>query len=188
MSLNNHLQHQNSQIKNSENQLFNKSQSPLYFTYQSQPLSLSQYLKNAENVHVNDSDLATIDQHQQKNVKTKVNTTNNKNQSFTHLNNIFHIFDMNNSNQLNLFNNLQTTSHQCDDKKDYKNNTNNNDASRCQSQKHNKNDTSLLAKQINLNSLANMMMLRQQQQLQQQLQQQEQKNIQINANTVKNSK
>ena len=178
------MQHQNSQIKNLE--LLNKSQLPLYFTHQSQsPLSLTQYLKNAENVHVKCNDLTAIDQHQQQNVKTKLNTTSNKNESVTHLNNIFHIFDISNTNQLNLLNNLQLTSHQNDDKKFNKNNiTNSNEASRCQKLRYNKNDTSLLAKQINLNSLANMMMLRQQQQQQQQ---QQQKNMQINENIVKKS-
>ena len=119
------------------------------------------------------------------NIKQKTITNNNNNGNKL-LNNIFNIFDVSNQNLAQHYSKQQTQSQQVIRENLINKNYNNNvtitnkeitkTTGRSQFFRSHKNDTSLLAKQINLNSLANMMMLRQQQQ-----------NNQINANIIKNS-
>jgi hypothetical protein len=130
--------------------------------------SLSQYLNKSHAEAMVDYD------------NSKINNNNNNNNTInTNLNNIFNIFDIDNSS-------LKTISNHRQSSQQHAITSISNDTGRSKLVKNHKNDTSLLAKQINLNSLANMMMLRQQQQQQQQQQHQiQQKN---SANLLKNSK
>jgi hypothetical protein len=142
---------------------------PLRKTQQQQlQTSLSQYLNKSHAEAMVDYD------------NSKINNNNNNNNTLnTSLNNIFNIFDIDNSSLKTISNHRQSSQQQAIA-------SISNDTGRSKLVKNHKSDTSLLAKQINLNSLANMMMLRQQQQQQQQQQHQiQQKN---SANLLKNSK